>query len=50
MKRLRHRNIVSLFEVIDDPDSDYLYMGMKGINFNTSPHVGRFPMLYFMHL
>ena len=29
MKRLRHHHIVGLIEVIDDPDSDYFYMGMN---------------------
>lgn len=28
MKKLDHPNIVKLVEVIDDPESDYFYMGM----------------------
>lgn len=29
MKRLRHRNIVTLFEVIDDPEAEKLYLVMQ---------------------
>jgi serine/threonine protein kinase len=29
MKHLRHPNIVRLFEVIDDPDQDLLFMCME---------------------
>jgi serine/threonine protein kinase len=26
LKKLQHQNIVKLYEVLDDPDNDYLYM------------------------
>lgn len=29
MKRLDHPNIVKLFEVIDDPHSDNIYLGKR---------------------
>jgi serine/threonine protein kinase len=29
MKKLYHRNVVSLYEVLDDPDEDSLYMVME---------------------
>jgi hypothetical protein len=32
MKMLNHPNIVNLIEVIDDPNTDHFYMGMKGHN------------------
>jgi serine/threonine protein kinase len=32
MKKLRHKNIVSLYEVIDDPSDDRLYIVMQFIN------------------
>ena len=28
MKKLDHPNVVKLFEVLDDPEQDNLYMGM----------------------
>ncbi|KAM3140918.1 hypothetical protein pb186bvf_006929 [Paramecium bursaria] len=35
MKKLKHRNLVQLFEVIDNPESDKLYMGKKSYQFKV---------------
>ncbi|CUI14511.1 protein kinase, putative [Bodo saltans] len=32
MKKLRHKNVVSLFEVIDDPDAEKLYIVMQYVD------------------
>jgi hypothetical protein len=31
MKKIRHNNLIQLFEVIDNPTSDKLFMGMNDI-------------------
>jgi hypothetical protein len=43
MKKLDHPNIVNLVEVIDDPETDYFYMGMLsiylwGLHFSSGCH------------
>ena len=35
MKRIRHRNIVTLFEVIDDPNEHFLYLVMQYVERGT---------------
>ena len=32
MKKLEHPNVIQLYEVIDDKDSDKLYMGKNSFN------------------
>lgn len=32
MKKLRHPNIIRLYEVIDNPECDKIYMGMNICN------------------
>lgn len=29
LKKLSHRNVIRLYEVLDDPDNDSLYMGKR---------------------
>lgn len=40
MKKLNHPNIVSLIEVLDDPDEDSLYMVMEMCKKGVVMHVG----------
>lgn len=57
MKMLNHPNIVNLFEVIDDPNTDHFYMGIKkpqpflllGLKFLTFLLITRF-FLTFLNL
>jgi [calcium/calmodulin-dependent protein kinase] kinase len=40
MKKLNHQNVVSLIEVLDDPDEDSLYMVMEMCKKGVVMHVG----------
>lgn len=39
MKMLRHKNIVSVYEVIDDPDADKMYLVMQYVDHGPIAHI-----------